>query len=331
VAKAAFDEKAVADFFRGKTIKIIVGSSAGGGFDLYSRLISRHLGRFVPGAPSVIVENMEGAGSRVAANHVYGAAPKDGTVIGSIIGAQIALGQLFGASGVQVDMARFQYLGSPARAPYAFFVHQRAGVSKLEDLIGPSGKEVAVGATVPGDTTQVAPTLLKEVLGAKIKVITGYQGTAPIRLALERGEVDGLFNSWSSVKSTSLAEVQRGEWLVLAQMADEPMKDLPGRVPTIPEIAKTEEQKQMLRFGTSVPNDFNRPYVVPPETPADRVRALQAALTATFADKEFLADAERSKLDIDPLSGEQLTKLVTEFMGMPASIKDKLRPILATQ
>jgi len=326
-AAAAFDEKTVADFYRGKTVRIIVGFSAGGGYDAYSRVIGRHLHKHIPGNPAVIVENMTGAGSIIAANHVFNAAPKDGTVIGNISG-QIILEQLFANPAVQYDLGKFRYLGVPIGETYLVLVTRKPGVAKFDELMGSKSKQIVMGG-IPGSTVEQGPILLRDLLGANIKMVSGYKGTADIRLAIESGELDGLMNSWESTKITSLDKVKSGEWLILAQISDTPIAELPApNVPTIPMIAKTEEQRQLLRFGAAAPNQFGKVYVVPPGVPQDRSAALEAALTRTFADKEFLAEAEKGKLEIAPVSAQQVQKLVAEFLALPADLKAKLRKML---
>jgi len=323
----AYDEKAVADFYRGKTVRIIVGFSAGGGYDAYSRLIGRHLHKHIPGDPSVIVDNMAGAGSIIAANYVYNAAPKDGTVIGNISG-QIILEQLFANPAVQYDLGKFRYLGVPIGETYLLLVTHKPGVTRFDELLGAKSKQVVVGG-IPGSTVEQGPILLRDLLGANLKVVSGYKGTADVRLAIESGELDGFLNSWESTKITSLDKVKSGEWLILAQLGDNPIAELPAtNVPTIPQIAKTEEQRQLLRFGAAAPNQFGKVYVVPSAVPQDRSAALEAALTKTFVDKEFLADAEKGKLEIAPVSAQQAQKLVTDFLGLSPDLKAKLRKIL---
>ncbi|HEY7164445.1 MAG TPA: tripartite tricarboxylate transporter substrate-binding protein [Candidatus Binatia bacterium] len=329
-AKSGFDEKTVADFYRGKTVRIIVGFTAGGGYDAYSRLIGRHLHKHIPGNPNVLVDNMAGAGSILAANQIYNVVPKDGTVIGNVSG-QIILEQLFGNPAVQYDMTKFRTLGVPIGETYLMIVTRKPGVTRFEEVLGPKGKQVVMGG-IPGSTVEQAPIILRDALGVNFKVVSGYKGTADIRLAIDSGEVDGLFNSWTSTKITSFDKVKSGEWLILAQMGDEPIADLPNskNIPTIPMIAKTAEQRQLLRFGVAAPNQFGKIYVLPPGTPADRAAALETAFTQTFADKEFLAEADKGRLEIDPVTAQQAHDLITEFMAMSASVKAQLQKMLRT-
>ena len=322
-----FDEKAVANFYRNKTLRIIVGFTAGGGYDQYSRLIGRHLSKHIPGNPNVIVDNMAGAGSIIAANHVYHAAPKDGTVVGNISGP-IILEQLFANPAIQFDMAKFRYLAVPVSETYVFVVTRKPGVSKFEEILGPNGKQITVGG-IPGSTVEHAPVIARDVMGANLKVVLGYKGTADVRMAIESGEVEGLFNSYTSLKITSFEKMKSGEWLVLAQLSEKPIKDLiVPNVPTITQIAKSNEHRQLLKFGTSTPNDFGKVYVVPPGTPSDRAMALEKAFEKVFADKELQVDANKGKLEIDPMFGEDIHKLVVEFLGMSPDLKNKLQAAL---
>ncbi len=327
-AKSGFDDKAIADFYKGKTVRIIVGFSAGGGYDAYSRVVGRHLHKHIPGNPSVVVDNMAGAGSILAANHINNVAPKDGTIIGNFSG-QIILEQLFANPAVQYDMTKFRTLGVPISETYLLVVTRKPGVTKYEEVLGPKGKQIVMGG-IPGSTVEQAPIIMRDALGANIKVVSGYKGTSDIRLAIDSGEVDGLFNSWTSLKITSYDKIKSGEWVVLAQIGDEPIPDLPNsnNIPTIPMVAKTTEQRQLLRFGIAAPNQFGKIYVLPPGAPQDRVAALESALTKTFADKEFLAEADKGRLEINPVSAQQAHELITELMGMSPTVKAQLQKML---
>jgi tripartite-type tricarboxylate transporter receptor subunit TctC len=327
-AKSGFDEKAIADFYKGKTVRIIVGFSAGGGYDAYSRVIGRHLHKHIPGNPTVVVDNMAGAGSMLAANHINNVAPKDGTIIGNFSG-QIILEQLFANPAVQYDMTKFRTLGVPISETYLLVVTRKPGVSRYEEVLGSKGKQIVMGG-IPGSTVEQAPIIMRDGLGANIKVVSGYKGTSDIRLAIDSGEVDGLFNSWTSLKITSYDKIKSGEWVILAQIGEEPIPDLPNskNIPTIPMLAKTAEQRQLLRFGIAAPNQFGKIYVLPPGAPQDRVSALEAAFTKTFADKEFLAEADKGRLDIDPVTAQQAQELISELMGMSPTVKAQLQKML---
>jgi tripartite-type tricarboxylate transporter receptor subunit TctC len=285
------------------------------------------LSRYIPGNPSIVVDNMPGAGSIIAANHTFNAAPKDGTVIGNISGP-IILEQLFGNPAIQFDMAKFRYLAVPVSETYLMVVTQKPAVTKFEETLGPKGKQVIVGG-IPGSTVEHAPILVRDILGANLRLVLGFKGTADVRMAIESGEVEGFFNTYTSLKITSFDKLKSGEWRVLAQMSEKPIKDLIiPNVPTITQIAKSEEQRLLLKFGTSTPNDFGKAYVVPPGTPADRAMALERAFEKVFADKELQADALKGKLEIDPLIGADIHKLVVEFLGMSPELKNKLHAAL---
>ena len=287
------------------------------------RLIARHLSKYIPGNPTIIVDNMAGAGSIIAANHTFNAAPKDGTVIGNISGP-IILEQLFANPAVQFDLAKFRYLAVPVSESYVMVVTRKPGVAKFDELIGPKAKQVVFGG-IPGSTVEHAPVLARDILGANIKLVLGYKGTADVRMAIEGGEVEGFFNSWTSLKITSFDKIKNGEWLLLAQFAEKPIKDLiVPNVPTIPMIAKTTEQNLLLKYGTSTPNDFGKVYVLPPGAPADRAAALENAFAKAFVDKELLADAEKGKLEVDPIFGEDIHKLVVEFLSMSSGVERKI-------
>jgi len=322
-----FDERAVADFYRGKIVHIVVGFPPGGGADVYSRLIARHLGRFIPGNPTLVVTNMPGAGSIIAGNHVYNTGAKDGTEIGMLNGAVI-LEQLFDNPGVHFDMAKFRYLAVPVNETYVMIVTRQSGIGKFSELIGANSKQAVLGA-IPNSTLEHAPILLRETLDANVKIVSGYKGSADIRLAIDAGEIGGFFNPWSSVKPSSPDKFKSGEWLVIAQLTDQPLRDLPSsNIPSIPDLTKDQSQRMLLRYGTSAPNQFGKTYILPRTVLADRAAALEAAFAKTLADKNFLSDAEKAKLEITPIYGESIQRIVNEFLGMPPSIKERLKRAL---
>lgn len=326
-AAAPFDEKAVADFYRGKTVRIVVGYGAGGGYDTYARLIAKYLGKYIPGEPTVIVENMTGAGGVLAANFVYSSGPRDGTVVGNIAGS-LAFEQLFEAAGVQFDILKYRHVGVPVQENLIAVVPRGRGVASLQEMMGPVSKQLVVGG-ISGSTSEYGPALLRDIVGANIKLITGYAGTSAIRLAMDSGEVDGLFNVWQSLKVTNNAEIASGEWVILAQMTEKAIPDLPQKnVPTISDMAKTEEQKQVLLAGTAYPNQLGKLYVMAPETPSDRALAMNAAFQKALADRGLLADAAKSNLEITPLTGDDTMRLARGIMGLPTDMKEKLRAVL---
>jgi len=324
---ARFNETTAADFYLGKIVRIVVGFPPGGGADVYSRLIARHLGRFIPGNPTLAVSNMPGAGSIIAGNHIFNSGAKDGTEIGMLNGAAI-LEQLFESSGVRFDMAKFRYLAVPVNETYVMIVARQTGITKFSEVIGPNAKQAVFGA-IPNSTLEHAPALLRDALNANAKIVSGYKGSADIRLAIDSGEIGGFFNPWSTIKPTAWDKFKSGEWLVLAQLTDQPLRDLPANgIPTIPELTKDETQRSLLRYGTSAPNQFGKVYMLPPGVSTERAAALEAAFTKTFRDKTFLADAEKSKLEITPIFGSSIQAIVTELLSMPPGIKERLGRVI---
>jgi tripartite-type tricarboxylate transporter receptor subunit TctC len=317
-------EDPVAAFYRGKTVRILVGFAAGGGFDLYSRVIARHLRGHIPGNPVVVVENWPGAGSMVAANHVFRAAPRDGTVIGNLSGP-IALEQVFGSAGVEFDMAQFRPLAVPASDAFVLIAARSASVTRFDELRDPRRRPLIVGA-VPGSTITHASFLVRDLLGARMKVVVGYKGTAELRLAVDGGEIEAFFISWNSARALVLERLRSGEWVILAQLADAPLPGLPGSpIPTIAELTPDESQRRLLRLGTVVPNVIGKLYVLAPEVPADRGAAMEAAFRHTLADPAFLADAAQAGLEIRPRYAVEIRRLIRELLAMPPELTAMLR------
>ena len=321
---ANIDERAVADFYRGKVVRIVVGFPPGGGADVYSRVLVRHLGRFIPGNPTLAVTNMPGAGSIIAGNHIFNAGAKDGTEIGMLNGAVI-LEQLFGNPGIHFDMARFRYLAVPVTETYVMIVTRRSGITRFSEVVGANAKQAVLGA-IPNSTLEHAPILLREALDANLKVVSGYKGSAEIRLAIDSEEIGGFFNPWSTVRASSLEKFTNGQWSVILQLSDQPLPDLPSNnVPTIRDLTRDESQRMLLRYGAIAPNQFGKVYMLRDGVPADRAAALEVAFARTFADRNFLAGAEKSKLEITPLYGESIRQIVDDFLTMPTAVKERLK------
>jgi tripartite-type tricarboxylate transporter receptor subunit TctC len=316
-----------ADFYKGKNVELYIGYSVGGGYDLYARTIARHLGKHIPGNPTIVPKNMEGAGSLRLANWLYRVAPKDGSVIATI-GRGTGFDPILGQKGAQFDGTKFTWLGS-ANNEVSVCVSWNAtsGITKFEDLYT---KEMTVGGTSMSADTDQFPRVLNGVLGTKMKIVSGYPGGNDVVLAMERGEVQGRCGwSWSSVQSTHKAWLDEKKMTVLAQIALRKHPELPD-VPLIMDLAKTPEQKQILRliFARQV---MGRPYLAPPGVPADRAEALRKAFMDTMNDPEFKADADKSKLEITPVDGDDLQKLVTEVYQTPPEIAKKAAEILGPQ
>jgi tripartite-type tricarboxylate transporter receptor subunit TctC len=313
----------VASFYKGKQVSIIVGSSAGGGYDLYGRMLSRHMGKHLPGNPVFVVSNMPGAGGNVAAAHIANVAPKDGTVIGAIFMGTVVEPLFTTTKRTTHHPTKFHYIGSANTDHYVCLVRGDAQVKTFEDLFD---KELVVGGSAGGASTRDFPLMLRNVLGAKFKIVAGYPGTREINLAIQRNEVQGgCGQTWSSVTSLYKQEFAEGRIKPLVQedVAGSPELNKLG-VPLARSFAKTEEQRQILDLYYSQ-TAFSRPYVVAMETPADRVAALRTAFMATMKDPELVAEAKKMQVDADPVSGEELQKKVERIFATPADIVEKTR------
>lgn len=297
----------VADFYRGKNVDMFIGYSAGGGYDIYGRLVARHLGRFLPGNPTLVPRNMEGAGSMRLTNWLYSAAPRDGLAIGTI-SRGVPFDPILGRPGSQFDAVKFSWIGSANDEVSMCVAMASSGVANFEDL---KKKEIAVGAAGATSDDDQFPRVINAVLGTKMKVISGYPGGNDIGLALERGEVQGRCGwSWSSMKSTHMHWVRDKKINLIAQLGLSKHPDLPD-VPSIMEFAKTTEDSQILRL-IFARQGLGRPFLGPPGILGDRLAALRKAFNETVKDPEFLADADKGKLEINPLTGEQVEKLVRQ-------------------
>jgi tripartite-type tricarboxylate transporter receptor subunit TctC len=307
-----------AEFYRGKTVEIYVGYTVGGGYDLYARLLARHIGKHIPGNPTVIAKNMEGAASLRLANWLYQVGPKDGSVFGTI-GRGTAFDPIFGQKGAQFDGTKFTWIGSANDEVSVCVAWYTSGVTKFDDVLH---QALTIGGTGPSDDTVQFPRVLNAVLGAKFNVVAGYPGGNDVILAMERGEVQGRCGwSWSSVKVTHKAWIDERKINVLIQLSLTKHPDITD-VPLITELATTSEQKQIIKliFARQV---MGRPFLAPPGVPADRVEALRKAFMDTMNDKDFLADAEKSQFEITPVPGERVQQLVSEIYQTPADIARK--------
>ena len=310
--------QSAAEFYRGKSIELDIGYSVGGGYDLYARLIARRLGLHVPGNPTVVPKNMEGAGSLRLANYLYAAAPRDGTVIGAI-SRGAAFDPLLNEQGARFDASKFSWIGSANNEVSVCVALTSSGISKFDDLFA---NPLTIGSTGAGDDTYQFPALVNAVLGTKFKIVTGYPGGNDVSLALERGEVQGRCGwSWSSIKTTRLNWVRNNRIIVLVQMSLSKHPDLPD-VPLIMDLAKTDEQRQIFKM-IFARQTMGRPYAAPPDLPADRLAALRKAFMDTMTDKDFLDEAKQSKFEIDPVSGQELEALVKEVYRTPPEVAKK--------
>jgi tripartite-type tricarboxylate transporter receptor subunit TctC len=299
--------ESVADFYKGKSVELLIGYSGGGGYDVYARLLARHIGRHIPGNPTIVPRNMPGAGSLVLANWLYNVAPKDGTAFG-IIGRGTPFDPMFGLDAAKFDPTKYLWLGSMNNEVSVCVSWHTSGITKYEQLLK---QELVVGGTGPSADTDQFPRITNAVLGTKFRIISGYPGGNDINLAMERGEVGGRCGwSWSSVISTRMNWFKEKKINVLIQMALNKHDDLPN-VPLVVDLAKNDEQRAILRviFARQA---LGRPFLGPPGVPRDRAAALRKAFTDTMKDKAFLADADKAKLEITPLSGEAIEKIIRE-------------------
>jgi tripartite-type tricarboxylate transporter receptor subunit TctC len=321
----AFAQDDAATFFKGKTLRILVGSGVGSGYDITARTLARHLPEHAPGHPLVIVQNQPGAGGMTMTNGLYATGPFDGTVIGAPFNGTPTMPLL------QPQIARFDadkliYLGSTNRETQVMYVWHTVPVQKLDEI---KSKEVVMGAQAPGSTQYDYPVLLDRLLGYKFKVITGYQSTPKIHLALESGEVQGTIANWSTLKALNANWLAEKKVRLLVQWGIKKLPEI-GDVPSIFDYLSTDADRAAVKLMV-VRLEFGRPFFVPPGVPPGRVAALRAAFDATVKDPAFLAEAEKEKLDIDPLTGDEVQKLVAEVSQTPPDIVARVRQALESK
>jgi tripartite-type tricarboxylate transporter receptor subunit TctC len=303
--------------FAGKTITIYVGYTAGGSYDLYGRLISRHLGAHLPGRPSVVVQNMPGAGSLKAANYLYEVAPRDGTALGVVV-ESAALEQALANTAAQYDAAKFTYVGRVATSNNIFMMWHTAKVQSLEDAMR---MPALLAGTGPGSIAETIPKLTNALIGTRFKLISGYPASTEAMLAMERGEVDGASSSWAAVK------VGKADWLrdkkikIILQTTPERIPELPD-APCLGEIGNTPADKQVFALYASG-SAIGRSLIGPPGIPAERVNALRAAFDAMVKEADFVADVQKINVELDPLPGAALAALVEKTLSLPPAVRDR--------
>jgi tripartite-type tricarboxylate transporter receptor subunit TctC len=316
----AVAQQSVADFYKGKTIRIIVGVGVGSGYDLNARVLARTLPSHIPGNPTVIVQNQPGAGSLSMTNALYNTGPFDGTVIGASFNG-MPTAPLLEPSGARFDPNKLNWLGSTNRETQVTYVWHTAPVQKLADLYT---TELIVGAQAPGSTQYDFPILLNHLFGTKFKVVTGYESTPKIHLAMESGEVQGNgATNWSTVKALNSSWLAEKKIRIIVQWGLKKNPELPD-VPLVLDLAKTPSDRQALELALAR-LEFGRPFFLPPNVPPDRVEALRRAFDATVKDPGFLADADKSKIEVDPLTGEQVGALVEQVSHTPADTVARVR------
>jgi tripartite-type tricarboxylate transporter receptor subunit TctC len=313
------------NFYEGKTIRLIVGLAAGGGYDVYARTIARHMGKHLPGNPAISVENMTGAGSLIATNYLYKAAKPDGLTMGHFIGG-LYLQQLMGNSAVEFDGAKFGHIGVPIKDNFAIGVHKSTAITDVQSWIA-SKKVVKFGGIAPGTGSDDVPKILAATIGLPVQVVSGYKGTAETRLAFNNGEVAASANAWESTKSTWRKELDSGDLKIVLQATFKPHPELPN-IPNAMNMVKTEEARKLLSTVLKVHGPTVRPFVVPPGTPKDRLQMLRKAFMDTMKDSEFLAECAKAKLTVEPDDGTELERNVFEILKLEASLLPKLKEIL---
>ena len=316
---------AQANFYEGKTVRVIVGLAPGGGYDVYARTISRHMGKHIPGHPSLVVENMTGAGSIISANYLYKIAKPDGLTIGHYLGG-IALQQLLGKSGIEFDALRFRYVGVPAQDNFIIGVHKSTGITDVSSWIA-SKQMIKFGGVGAGSGADDIPKMLAATINLPAQVVSGYKGTAETRLAFNTGEIQATSNSWESTKSTWRNELESGNLKIVLQATFKAHPELPN-VPVAYNMVKTDEAKKLMATVLRVNGPTVRPFVAPPATPNERVQILRKAFSDTMKDPEFLAETKKARLDIEPADGAELEQNVGEIFKLEPALINKLKEIL---
>jgi tripartite-type tricarboxylate transporter receptor subunit TctC len=322
---SSFPNSVAADgFYQGKSIRFVVGYAAGGGYDLVARLVGRHISNHIPGNPSVVVDNMTGAGSLIAANYTYKGAKPDGLTVGIWNGAFV-LRQALGDKAVRLDGRKLGWIGAPTKGTPVCAIMARTGLTSFKDILE-SKKRIKMGATRAGSTYDDLPKILNKTLNTNFDVISGYTGTGTISVALRSGEVDGGCQTWESMRTTMRALLDgKGEdkmipFLIHSRWEDPEVKDLP----LIPEVIKGKDNLAMYNAWVAT-YEFQRPFSLPPGTPKERVSILREAFAATMKDPKFLAEAKKSKMDITYVTPEQIEGYVEQIMAMTPKAKESLQ------
>jgi tripartite-type tricarboxylate transporter receptor subunit TctC len=312
----------VADFYHGKTLSLIIGTSAGNDYDFRGRLLAKYLGRHLPGEPAIVPQNMPGAGGIKAANYLASIAPRDGTALHMIMSNMMS-SEAIGAQGVQFDARKFFWIGNTTSTPNVTVAWYKTGVTSIEQV---KSRELIVGA--PGGTVGVLyATAMNGLIGTKFKIVTGYPGGNEVNLAMERGEIDGrASNSWASWKSTKPDWVNDKKINILVQVGLKRAPDLPD-VPLLLELAHNDTDRQVLTF-LSADTAIARALVASPDTPPERVTALRRAFDATMKDPDFLADAEKTQMDIVPMTGEESQKVADGIVNTSPEVVARAKMLL---
>jgi tripartite-type tricarboxylate transporter receptor subunit TctC len=319
-------QESVAQFYQGKTVRMIVGVAVGSGYDINARALARHMSEHIPGKPTIVVQNQPGAGSISMTNQLYNVGPFDGTAIGAAFGG-MPTAPLLTPEGVKFEPNKLNWLGSTNRETHVTYMWNTSPANSFEDF---KKRETVVGAQAPGTTQYDFPLVANAIFGTKFKIVPGYGGTPQIHLAMERGEIEG-----NGASAYTTVKALNGDWIkdkkikIVAQWALRPNPELPG-VPSILDLAKNDADKAALLLVLAR-LDFGRPFFLPPNVPADRVAALRNAFDDTMKDPAFLAEAEKLKLDVDPLNGKQVSELVAQVLATPKDVVERVRDIFDTK
>jgi tripartite-type tricarboxylate transporter receptor subunit TctC len=319
-AGAPAQAQSVADFYRGKTINLLIGVGVGGEYDLQARLVGRHLGKHIPGNPTVVPQNMVGAGGINMANNLYNTAPRDGTTIG-MMGNNFPAAQAVGGKNVKFDAGKMQWLGTIAPVVETMAVWHTAGVKSVDDL---RKQETVAGASGRGAITYFYPMMMNAFLGTKFKIVTGYPGGNQINLAMERGEVQARNNTWSSWKATRPQWIKDKLIYVVVQ-AGPRASDL--NAPSVEELARTPDDRMTIELIVSG-TQLGRPFATTPDIPADRLAALRDAFRATMKDPEFLKDTAQLNFEVNPVYGEPMQKIVEKILSTPKHVAVRAKEFL---
>ncbi len=320
---ASAKAQAVADFYKGRTVELLIGYTTGGGYDTYGRLVSRHLGPFIPGKPSIVVRNLPGGGGRVLMGHMMNVAPKDGSVLATA-DQSLPLAQAMRDPGILFDSKALIWIGNPAADNNTVVTWHTTGVTSIEDA---RKKEVIVASTGPNTSSQIAYAM-NATLGTKFKVVSGYPGGNEMNMSMENGETGArVSNPWSTWKATKPDWIRDKKINIIAQVGLARASDLPD-APLISDLATNEEDRAALRL-LSAPAAVGRPYFTTPGVPADRVKALRDAFSTMEKDEAFLEDAKKLGLEINPVPGDELQKIVADIVDTPARVADRLNQIIA--
>ena len=312
---------AAADFYQGKVIRIVVGFSPGGAFDAYSRSLSRHMRKYLQGNPTITVENMPGAGSLIAANYLYKAANADGLTIGNFIGS-VLMGQVLGQKGIEFDARRFEYVGAPARYYPVCLFSKASGITSVDSWLT-SKTPVKMGGIGQGTSGDNTIKILRVTIGLPIQLVSGYKGMAEIRLATEAGEVAGTCVGPRTVWQQTL---ENGEVTPVLQVTPSPAPDFP-KVPLAIDLAKSEEARKLIEVGVHSDSAIALTYALPPGTPKELMATLRRAFGAAMKDGEFVAELKKARLDVDPVTGEEVERIINEAFKLDTALVSKLKDI----